>query len=82
MGPPDYRDPVIQPLGTEAPLEWLTKCWALFLRNDALFSTVPIRQTLFARHYAKHEAEMNAPALGSSVQCISLITSPVGSVYK
>lgn len=40
-----------------------------------LFLTAPTRQTLFARHCAKHEAEMNAPTLGSSVQCISLITA-------
>lgn len=72
MGLPDPRDPVIQPLRTRAPAEWLTKWWALFLRNDALFSTAPIWQTLFARHRAKHEAEINAPTLESSVQCISL----------
>lgn len=69
----DHRDPVTQLLGTGAPVEWLTKWWALFLRNDALLSTAPIRQTLFARHCAKHEAEINASALGSPVQRISLI---------
>lgn len=72
-GSTDHRDPVTQLLGTGTPVEWLTKWWALFLRNDALFSTAPIRQTLFARHCAKHEAEINASAFGSSVQHISLI---------
>lgn len=75
MGLPHQRDPVIQPLGTGTPAEWFTKWWALFLRNDSLFLTAPTRHTLFARHCAKHEAEMNAPTLGSSVQCISLITA-------
>lgn len=74
MGLPDPRSPDLAS-GNWGSSGLLTKWWALFLRNDALFSTASIRQPLFVRHCTKHEAEMNAPALGSSVQCISLITA-------